>query len=179
MFVFFFVPGYHLSGFRKLTFQVSEFVPLCVSLIAQLFCELRLINGRDRLAGFRPPQQISTGFASWLLGFVTAATSLNGTPPNFARCLAVCWTGILYIYIFGGSCLLTEFCQVQNSHCVQVIAFSCFGSVTARHWSSGRQPNLRRGTRNGIMELSLLIIFNRGRHLYSEGGHHVGHRPTF
>jgi len=21
--------------------------------------------------------------------------------------------------------------------------------------------------------------FNRGRHLYSEGGHHVGHRPTF
>ena len=26
------------------------------------------------------------------------------------------------------------------------------------------------------MELSLLIIFNRGRHLYSEGGHHVGHR---
>jgi len=22
-------------------------------------------------------------------------------------------------------------------------------------------------------------VFNRGRHLYSEGGHHVGHWPTF
>jgi len=32
-------------------------------------------------------------------------------------------------------------------------------------------------TRNGIMGLSLLIIFNRGRHLYSEGGHHLGIRP--
>jgi len=38
--------------------------------------------------------------------------------------------------------------------------------------------NLRHGTRNGIMEISLPIIFNRGRHLHSEGGHHVGHRPT-
>jgi len=26
---------------------------------------------------------------------------------------------------------------------------------------------------------NFLVIFNRGRHLYSEGGHHVGHRPTF
>jgi len=26
-----------------------------------------------------------------------------------------------YIYIFGGSCPVTEFCQVQNSLCVQVL----------------------------------------------------------
>ena len=36
---------------------------------------------------------------------------------------------------------------------------------------------LRRGTRNGIMELSLLVICIRGRHLYYDGGRHVGHRP--
>jgi len=29
------------------------------------------------------------------------------------------------------------------------------------------------------MELSFLVIFNRVRHVYSEGGHHVSHRPTF
>jgi len=35
---------------------------------------------------------------------------------------------------------------------------------------------LRRGTRNGITELPLVVIYNRGRHhLYSEGGHHVEH----
>jgi len=45
------------------------------------------------------------------------------------------------IYIFGGSCPLTEFCQVQNSLCVQVLAFSYVGSVTARHSSSGRDTN--------------------------------------
>jgi len=38
---------------------------------------------------------------------------------------------------------------------------------------------LRRSTRNEITEPSLLVIFNRWHHLYSEGGHHVGHRPTF
>jgi len=32
------------------------------------------------------------------LGFVTAATSLNGRQPNFARCLVVSWTGTLYIH---------------------------------------------------------------------------------
>jgi len=38
---------------------------------------------------------------------------------------------------------------------------------------------LRRGARNGITELSLLVIFNRGRHLYFKSGRHVGHRSTF
>jgi len=46
-----------------------------------------------------------------------------------------------------------------------------------RAWASAK--TVRCGIRNGITELSLLVIVNRGRHLYSEGGHHVGHRPTF
>jgi len=40
------------------------------------------------------------------------------------------------------------------------------GSVTAWHFGgSGRQPNF--------------AALNRGRHLYSAGGHHIGHWPTF
>jgi len=45
---------------------------------------------------------------------------------------------------------------------------SRLGSVTARHCSSGRQPNF--------------AALNRGCHLYRpmrQGGHHVGHWPTF
>jgi len=42
---------------------------------------------------------------------------------------------------------------------------SRLGSVTARHSSSGRQPNF--------------VALNRGCHLYSAGGHHVGHWLTF
>jgi len=47
-----------------------------------------------------------------------------------------------YIYIFGGSCPVTEFCQLQNSLCIiQVLgsSLSYFGSVTARHLSSGQR----------------------------------------
>jgi len=39
-------------------------------------------------------------------------TSLTGGQPNFARYLAVSWAGTLYI--FAGSCPVTEFCQVQH-----------------------------------------------------------------
>jgi len=63
-----------------------------------------------------------------------------------------------YIYIFGSSCPLTEFCHVQNSLCVQVLRSPIIGSVTARHFSSGRQPNF--------------VALSRGRHLYATG------RPT-
>jgi len=50
------------------------------------------------------------------LGFVTAPTSLNGGQPNFAQCLA----GTLYIH-FRRLLPLTEFREVQNSLCVQVL----------------------------------------------------------
>jgi len=90
--------------------------------------------------------------AKWVsrLGFVTAPTSVNGGQPNFAQCLAVSWL-VHYIYIFWGSCPLTEFCQVQYSLCVQAY----IGSVTARYSRNVRQPNF--------------AAFNRGRHLYSAG----------
>jgi len=58
-----------------------------------------------------------------------------------------------YIYIFGGCCPVTEFFQVQNSLCVLEVLRSPIGSVTARHSSSGREPNF--------------AALSTGRHLYS------------
>jgi len=55
-----------------------------------------------------------------LFDFITAATSLTGDQPNFARSLAVSWVGTLYIH-FWGLLPLTEFCYVQNSLCVQAL----------------------------------------------------------
>jgi len=78
-----------------------------------------------------------------------------------------------YICIFGG------FRLSQNSLYVQVLCSPILAALLHNTWAAGISQTLRRGTRNGIMQLSLLTIFNRGRHLYFEGGHHVGHRPTF
>jgi len=44
----------------------------------------------------RAPQQISTGFSSWLRYCTDVAQWSNGGQPNFARCLAVSWAGTLY-----------------------------------------------------------------------------------
>ena len=69
------------------------------------------------------------------------------------------------MYIFGGSCPVTEFCWVQKFILRLSLALSYIGSVIARHSSSVRQPNF--------------AALSSWRHLYSAGQHHVGHWPTF
>jgi len=99
------------------------------------------IHQRLRSVGeFGTPQIISTGFASCLRYCSDVA---NRRPTKlctmFGRLLR--WYDI-YIYIFGGSCPLAEFRQVQNSLYKRLrLAFSYISIVTARHSSSGRQPN--------------------------------------
>jgi len=80
-----------------------------------------------------------------------------------------------YIYIFGGSCPLTEFCPVQYSlYSVRPsLAFSRTGSVTARQSSSGRQPKFA-----GWYKEWNYATVAEGAIYIRPGGHHVGHRPT-
>ena len=63
--------------------------------------------------------------------------------------------GLVYYIHLRGSCPLPEFCQVQNSLCVQVLRSPILTAFSTRHSSRGRQPNfVAYGTRNGITELS-------------------------
>ena len=126
---------------RKKNLLSSNMSPTC-----------RPTSGWDRLTSLGYPckfQLVSR------LAFVTAATSLTGGQPNFARCLAVFCAGTLYIYIhFWGSCPLTEFCQVQNSLYVQVLRSPILAALLHGTPAAGVSQTLRRGTRNGITELS-------------------------
>ena len=61
-------------------------------------------------------------------------------------------TGLLhYIYIFGGSCPITEFCQVQNSLCIQVLRSPILAA-------------LLHGTQ--VVGVSQTVAFSRECHLY-------------
>jgi len=64
--------------------------------------------------------------------------------PGLVRC----------IYIYGGSCPLTEFCQVQNSLCVQVLRSPILAALLHGTGAAGVSQNLRHAARNGITELS-------------------------
>jgi len=69
------------------------------------------------------------------------------------------------IYIFGGSCPITEFCQVKNSLCVQVLRFPILAA-------------LLHGTRVvGVRQT--LWHWAEGAIYIWQGDHHVGHWPTF
>jgi len=99
-----------------------------------IYGELQPTNGSDWLASLGHPskfQRVSR------LGFVTAPTSLNSGQPNFARCLAICSAGTLYIHLGGllppnGIMPGAEFTLRPS------FAVSYIGSITAQHSSTGR-----------------------------------------
>jgi len=66
--------------------------------LSSQYGKLRTTNGWDRFVSLGHPskfQRVSR------LGFVNAATSLNGSQPNFVQCLVVSWAGTLYIHFWG------------------------------------------------------------------------------
>jgi len=99
-----------------------------------------------------------------VLGFFTAAMSVNGSQPNFAQCLAITWAGTLYIH-FGGLLPCNEILAGAKFTLCPSLAFSYIGSITARHSSYGRQPNY--------------VALSRGCHLYSAGRPSRWALPTF
>jgi len=114
---------------------------------------------------------ISAGFISWLRYYTDVAQRRSTKLCTmFGRLLG--WY-IIYIYIFRGSCPLTEFCQVQNSLCIQVLHPPILAVLLHGTRAVGISQTLQRGTRNGITELSQTALFIR------PGGHDGGHRPTF
>jgi len=53
-----------------------------------------------------------------------------------------------YIYIFGGSCPLAEFCPVQYSLCAQVLRSPILAALLRGTGTVGVSQTLRRSTRN-------------------------------
>ena len=99
-------------------------------------------------------------------GIVTAATSPNGSQPNFARCLAVPWAGTLNIHfsIFRGLLPPGEIFPGAVFTLHPSLAFSCIGSgycTALKQWASP--------TVCGVVQGMKLWNFCRGHHLYSPG----------
>jgi len=113
--------------------------------------ELRRTSGWDRFGSLRHPSKFQR---------VRVLASLlqrrRSTEDN--EILHDVWPSpglVQYIYIFRGSCPVMEFCQVQNSLCVQVLRTRVVGvSQTFRRWAEGAS-------------------------YIRQGGHHVGRWPTF
>jgi len=83
----------------------------------------------------------------------------------FGRLL--CW---YTIYTFWGLLPLTEFCQLQNSLCIQVMLSPILIAFLHGTRVAAVSQTLWHGTRNGITEIGATCIWL--------GEHHVGHRPT-
>jgi len=110
------------------------------------YFELRPTNGWDRfgsLGHLNKFQRVSR------LGSVTAAMSLTGGQPNFARCLAVSRAG------FGGSCPWRNFarCKIHFAS-IHVLPSPILAALLQGTPAAGVSQTLQRGRRNGIAKLS-------------------------
>jgi len=104
------------------------------------------------------------------LSFVTAPTSLAGSEPNFAQCLAISWPATVYIHFWrllphNGITPGTKFTLCRS------LAFCYIGSITARHSSSGHQPNCS-------VEQTAPPIFDRAAITLGIGPHSSYSRPA-
>jgi len=66
------------------------------------------------------------------------------------------------LYIFGGSCAVTEFCQVQNSLCVQVLHSPILAALLHGTLAVGVSETLRRWTEGrhifGTLGTTVLVL---------------------
>jgi len=106
--------------------------------------------------------------------FVTAATSLIAhRRPTKLYTLFGCLLGCYAIYTISRALARQNFARC-NIHFTLSLAFFYIGSVTARHSSSGREPNFAAWYKEWNYR-----TFAEGATYIRQGGHHVWHGPTF
>jgi len=140
----------HVSTIGKKTCQTA-IPPPYVLYVLTIWWTIRPTSGWDPLESLGHPNKFQ-----WFshLSFVTVVTSFTGGQPNFARCWTVSCAGTLYIH-FRGLLPHNRILPDAKFTLHSSLALSYIGSVTARHSSSGHQPNF--------------AVLSRGRHLYSTG----------
>jgi len=112
---------------------------------------------------FGAPQQISTGFASWLRYCTDVAQRRSTKHCRMFDRLLGWYTVSSYIH-FGGCCPVTEFCQVQNSLCVlQVLGCPILAALLHGTRAVSASRTLRRSA--------------HGATYIRQGDHHVWHWP--
>ena len=130
--------------------------------------ELPPHNGWDRFTSLGHPSKFQLVSH---LGFISTATLLTGGQPNFARSLVITWAGMLYIHFRGF--LPDRILSHAKFTLIHSLTFSYIGSLTARHFSSRRQPKFaacyKEWNYGTFAEVATYIRL---------GGYHVGHRPT-
>jgi len=138
----------------------------------KLSTEVRL--GPGHIVSDRDTAPLKRGTAPNFRPISVVAKQLDsGGQQNFARCFIVSWAGTLYMHFWGflppdGILPGAKFTLRPS------LAFSYISSVTARHWSSGRQPNSAAWYKEWNYG-----TFAEGATYIRLGGHRIGQWPTF
>jgi len=151
---------------RRQRYSNRDVTKACTSVVADsIESERRVCRSWRRWGWYR---FVSLGHPSNFSGFHVLVSLLQRRRSMEAnQILHDVWPpGLVhYIYIFGGSCPVMEFCQVWHSLCIQVLRSPISAALLHGTLVVGVSQTLRRRT--------------EGATYIWQGGHHVGHWPTF
>jgi len=127
--------------------------------VSSQYGELQPTDGWDRFVSLGHPSKFSQVSR---IGVITAATSLSGGQPNFARCLAVSWAGTLYIHF-------RRF--LPRKRILSAAKFTLRPSLALCYMAALLHGTQAVGVNQvcGVVQGMELRNFRRGRHLYSAG----------
>jgi len=125
----------------------------CFLQMSPQYGELRPTNGWDRFGSFLAPQQISTGFASWLRYCTNIA---HWRPVKLYTMFGHLLGWYTYTH-FCGLLPVAEFCHLRNSLCVQVL---CSVLAALLHAT----PAASSAKLCGVVQRMELWNFRRGHH---------------
>jgi len=146
--------------------KTSPSVHYCTTLLAYIFTTKACIDNRKNLLNSSIsstcPQQILTGFTSWLRYCTDVAQQRSTKLCTIFGCL-LGWQTIKNYIHFGGSCPLMEFCHMHNLLCVLYWQHYC---MALEQWATAKLC--------GMVQGKLLRTAHRFFHIYIWwGGHHV------
>jgi len=154
----------HVSAIGKKPVKQQYFLHM-----SSRYGKLRRLRPNRSVGEFEAPQQISTGFMSWLR-YCTDVAQRRSTKLCIMFGHLLSWY-TMYTF-WGGCCPLTELCQLQTSLCMQVLHSPILAGLLHGTRAVCVSQTLQCSTRNGITEISHTpLIFGRAAITLGIGPH--------
>jgi len=153
-------PSHNLSGY---IFAIKAHIDNQKKIVKQQYISSTCLHNTANFGPLKAEIDLPVSGTPANLASFTAATSLTRSQPNFARSLSVYWAGTLYIH-FGAPLRNFATCKIHFAS-----KFFLRSPILAALLHGTRAVGVSQALRRSA----------EGATYIRQGGHHVGHPPTF
>ena len=155
--------GHHRTTLSGYIFAIKAHIDNQKKIVKQQYISSTCLHNTANFGPLKAEIDLPVSGTPANLASFTAATSLTRSQPNFARSLSVYWAGTLYIH-FGAPLRNFATCKIHFAS-----KFFLRSPILAALLHGTRAVGVSQALRRSA----------EGATYIRQGGHHVGHPPTF